>query len=169
MGPVRFGRITWFFDRPTVSLWPITLYNPGDSHGSFCHSSPTQRLSLLFCPLHWLTLNLPLRMAVVPRPFSQNRLEIRKITLTLTAPAIPCTLCLQECQRLVTHAPETYSPSGLWRKKKGKIMSVLCKLQKVKKKKKKVRTGEWLCLSASRSADELTDLKQAGLGAKWDF
>lgn len=74
---MRFGLIALLFDRPAVSLFLHTLHNPTDGHGSLCHSSPTQRLSLPFCLVNWLALNLSVKMGRAPRLSSQNGFEIR--------------------------------------------------------------------------------------------
>lgn len=107
---VRFGLIALLFDRPTVSLFLITLHNPTDGHDSFCHSSPTQRLSLPFCPVNWLALNLSVKMGIAPRLSSQNGFEIREITPgALTLSAMPCTL-VTTCR--CPHPPHSFPHSA---------------------------------------------------------
>ena len=77
MGRVRLGLMALLFDRCALSLFLLTPHNPTDGHDSFCHPSPTQRLSLPFYPVNWLALNLSVKMGIALRLSSQNGFEIR--------------------------------------------------------------------------------------------
>lgn len=65
-GGVRLGLMVLLSHRCTVPLF-ITLHNRTDNHDSFCHSSPTQRLSLPFYSINWLALNLSVKMGMALR------------------------------------------------------------------------------------------------------